>query len=802
MKKYIGICVMIFVCTGIRSYAQTDITGRVLDTDGKSLEYATVALYRAADSALLRGAVTDAEGKYLLEKVDRGKYMVTVSMIGYEKSSYTIEVVGSQILALPNTTLHENTQQLTEVTVSATRKFVEMKADKMIVNPEASITAASDDALEVLRKSPGIIIDKDDNVMLKNKSVRVMIDGRQTYLSGTQLAAMLRNMQAASIERIEIIENPSSRYDAEGDGGIIDIRTKRGMARGYNGTLSLGASVGEQFSDNYGIDLNYRTEKWNIYGNYYGGKRGIWYESDMDRRMASNGSSFKQNTEGETESYYHNVKLGVDYYFTPKQVVGFMVRGNFGNLSNENDADSRIVNINGSDVQRMHSEGNTDNDYQNLLVNLNYKQTMRRGHELSMDADMAKYRSNGIEDLNTVYTLSTPPLPPLILHKIQDGISDFYSFKADYTHVLGKKGRLETGVKASRATIDSDLDYTQRDEDGTWNDPYGRSNRFVYDEDIYAAYIAGNYKFNDRISLQAGLRGEQTVSDGNNLTIREQNKREYFNLFPSLFAQYRFNDKHTMNFAYSYRIGRPPYRILNPFIWMLDPYTYEKGNPFLNPRFTHSTKLSYTLNNSYIFFIDYAYTKDAWAVMYEQDDASPTTVITQRNLDNYHDISLSAVLPVKIAKWFTSNTNTAVFYAQYKAHLKEETFDNSGVAFRINTTFTFILPKEFAFELSGRYMSKLPNGMGVIDANGSVDAGIQKRFFKNKVVMKLGVNDIFNSTGTSYTMRYGNTDLLGKNRWDNRRISLSLNWRFGRSDIKAARQRASGLEEETRRAGN
>ncbi len=799
MKKLI--CIVVIILFVMQINAQTTIKGRVLETDGQPLEYATVALYSAGDSALQQGTTTNADGQFILEKVNLGKYYITVSMIGFGKATTNINVATARVYTLPDITLSESTQQLQEVTVTATRQFVEQQADKMVINPEASITTASEDALEVLRKSPGIIIDKDDNITLKNKSVKVMIDGRPTYMSGDQLAAMLRTMQATSIDRIEIIENPSSKFDAEGDGGIINIRTKRGMMRGYNGSLTLGASASNRFSDNYGIDLNYRTEKLNIYGNYYGGQRRGWSDVELTRWfMQSDSSSYKQYSYEDWTSSYHNAKLGLDYYITPKQVVGFMARGNLGTSDWESTSDARIADAADRDLQKMHTDNGGDNKWSNLLFNLNYKWTIDSlGQELTIDADMAKYYSKNLSDMATSYI---PPQSPLIFHKNQRATSDFYSIKVDYVWPIDPKTKMEMGVKSSWATIDSDLDYKQQDENGGWSDPGRMSNHFVYNENINAAYVSGNYKFNDKTSVQLGLRGEQTISKGNNTTSEERNERDYFNLFPSFFAQQKFNDNHQLGVSYSYRIGRPPYGLLNPFVWMLDPYTYNKGNPFLDPQFTHSAKLSYTFKNKYILSLSYSYTKDAWLQVFDQDDATRTTIIGWENLNNYYNTSATAVLPIEIAKWWKTNTSLTGYYGQFKSPYQGGEIDQSQFTFQGNTTFTFTLPKDFAIELSGRYMSKSVYGMAYMNARGSIDVGAQKQLFNKKATLKLSVSDIFNLQENSYTSQYENVNLIGKQHYDSRRVSLTFTWRFGRTDIKAARQRRTGLEEETSRAGN
>jgi hypothetical protein len=492
--------------------------------------------------------------------------------------------------------------------------------------------------------------------------------------------------------------------------------------------------------------------------------------------------------------------LGIDYNITPKQIVGFMARGNFGTSDFNGISDSQILDAANKDIQQMHTDNDGDNRWQNLLLNLNYKWTIDSlGQELSIDADMAKYFQRNISDMTTSYI---PPQAPLIFHKNQYAQSDFYSIKADYVLPINQKTKLEMGVKSSRATIDSDLDYTQQDENGAWNDPGQMSNHFVYSENIHAAYVSGSYQFNDKTSVQLGFRGEQTISKGNNTTINQSNERNYFNLFPSFFAQHKFNDNHQLGASYSYRIGRPPYGLLNPFVWMLDPYTYNQGNPFLDAQFTHSAKLSYTFKGKYMLSLSYSNTKDTWEQVIEQDDVTRTTIIGWENLNNYYNSSATVVLPVDIANWWKTNTTLTGFYGQYKSPFQGGEINMSQFTFQGNTTFTFTLPKDFAIELRGNYMSKFAYSMLLMNARGSIDLGAQKQLFDKKATLKLSVSDVFNLQENSYSSQFENINLTGKQRYDSRRVSLTFTWRFGRTDIKAARQRSSGLEEETGRAGN
>ncbi len=800
MRKLFITLVLVTLC-GLQAYNQSILRGKVINKSGEPLEYATVALYSLKDSVLQQGEVTGDDGHFIFNNIRQNSYYMAISMIGYTKV-YTdpVLVTSNKTYTLPDVVLSEEVINMQGVTISATRNFVEQQADKMVINPEASITTASDNILEVLRKSPGIIVDKDDNIMLKNKQVKVMIDGRPTYLSGEQLATLLRNTQATSIERIEIIENPPARFDAEGTAGIINIRTKRGMMRGYNGSLTLGGSIAKYFSDNYGINMNYRNDKWNIYGNYFGGYRKGWNDVDLTRHFSqSDHSVFNQYSESGWRTFNNNVKLGIDYYITPKQVVGFMTQGSYIKDRFWGTSNGNIFDSNNEKIQQISTDNDGPGDFKSFTLNLNYKYTIDTlGQELNIDADMGKYYPKNINDMTTTYI---PLIAPDITHKDQGSTDNFYSIKVDYVLPFNKKTKLETGVKSSYARMDGDLSFQQQDENGNWSDPNRMSNRFIYSENLNAAYLSAHHDFTEKTKAQIGLRGEQTRAKGDNRTSDDVNSRNYFNLFPSFFIQQKINDNHQLGFSYSYRIGRPPYSILNSFVWMLDPYTYNKGNPFLDAQFTHSTKLSYTLKNKYILSVDYSYTKNAWVQVFEQNDETRVTIIGWENLNNYYNSSVTLVLPIQITKWWNTNTNITGYYGQYQSPFMNGEINQSQFTFDGSTTFTFILPKDFAIELSGRYNSKSVYSMMKMQPWGTVDMGIQKQLFDKKATLKLNVNDIFKIQEFSYTSQYENVDLKGIQHYDSRRISLTFTWKFGSNDIKAARQRSTGLDDEAKRSG-
>ncbi len=799
----ISICLLLSLTAFAGEKKPGGVTGTVLDNKKQQpVDLVDVMLYTSKDSVFVKHTMSNEDGVFSFDGLTPGNYFIKAKLLGYREAKTESFEIRDVAVEVP-VKMEADEAVLSEVVVTGKKQFVEQHADKMVINPEATISTASDNILDVLGKSPGIVVDKDGNISLKGKSgITILIDDKPTYMSGDQLAAMLKNLQASTVERIEIMENPPAKYDAEGSTGVINIRTKRGTVRGFNGSLSANTQAGKYWRGHTGLDLNYRNEKWNIYGGLWGGFFNGWDDVDLTRKFPEgDGSTFKEYAYGTGHSDYSGLKLGVDYYLTKDQVIGFMGLGSRWKGSWDNNTQTDIYDWSGNKTSHENTMKNQDNSGNDWTANLNYRWTVDTlGRSLSADLDYAHYTFSSGSDMKTTYI---PEKLPQLINNYQDSYTNIYSFKVDYTHPFSKAIQLDAGLKTSLVDIDSDLDYKQKDnETGNWADPTKMSNRFKYSENINALYTSFKYKWNDSWDMQLGLRGEQTRSEGNNVTIDSINNQNYFNLFPTAFLQKTFSEKHQVNLSYAYRIGRPDYWLLNPFIWMLNPYTYNQGNPNLQPQFTHSMKLAYTLNQKYILSLGYAYTQDQYTQVFEQNDETKVTVITWRNLTNVNNADATLTIPVQVKKWLQINANLTGFYIEYKLpDEKGEILNRHKVTFRGNLISTFSLPKDWSVELSGWYVSKTIYGVMDMWPEGSMDAGIQKRLFDSKLSVKLGVTDVFNTLKGNYGSTYQNMDIRGIQHFDSRRLQLNLTWRFGQDNIKPARERKTGLEEESGRAG-
>ena len=791
---FVCFCVCFITTELIAQYA---VKGKVLDNRQQPVEFSNVILYKASDSIMVSHAITDAEGRFSLAAQQPDECYITASYIGYityKSKSFKI----SKDLTLDPIILAEDAQILDAVTITGQKRFIEQHADKMVINPEASITTASENILDVLSKSPGVIVDKDGNISVKGKSgISVLIDNKPTRLSGEQLAAMLRNMQSTSIERIEIIENPPARYDAEGSSGIINIKTKQGAMQGWNGSVTTGAQYSERFRNNNGLDLNYRNEKWNFFGNFYGGFNKMWNSIDLERRF-TDGSLFKEYGENESKNKYGGGKIGADYRLHKNHVVGVMGRYGFWDWNGGNQLINTDISKNNMVYQKEKTNSKPTEEGSDININLNYRWDIDSTSNLSVDLDYARYKYNSETNMNTGYD---PYRNPYITLNKQHSKTNIYSFKLDYENSLTDNTKISAGLKFSKVDISSGSFFREKDSIGNWYDTRRMSNDYDYKENINAAYLSVNHKFTPSFDVQLGLRAEQTIMKGYNITIDSLNKRRYINLFPTVFVSKKFTDNHQLTASYSYRIGRPNYWLLNPFVWMLNPYTYNEGNPELQPQFTHSAKLSYTLMQKYILSAGYSVTDEQYTQVVRQDDEAKISIIGWENLSKTENMDLTLVVPVDFTQWWKMNSNMTMFYVRYKSPLYGESLDESQVSFRGNMNHTFTLPKDWSVELSGWYQSKTVYGMGHFDARGAVDAGIQKQLLNKKLTLKASVTDIFNTLSNNYKFNYNNVNAIGKQGFDSRRFRINLTWRFGNEKLRPIRQRSSGAEEEAGRAG-
>lgn len=810
MKKLILIILPLLFCAAVTNAQQ--ITGNVKDDQGKALSGATVTLKKVKDSAIVKLAATNAAGQYSFTSITAGNYFVAVSYTGYAaKNSAAFEVSGAGDITVPEVALTKASGQLKEVVVAARKPMIEVKADKTILNVEGSINAVGQDALELLRKSPGVIVDKDDNLTLSGKNgVQVYVDGRPTPLSGKDLSDYLRTLQSSSIEAIEIITNPSAKYDAAGNAGIINIRLKKNKSYGTNGSVNAGYNQGITPKYNGGFSLNNRNKYVNAFGNYsYNDNTN---ENNINLRREILDTLFDQRSKLNMDNRSHNFKAGLDYFLNKRSTIGIMVNGAFSDQDLNNYSRTEISYIPTKQLDRILIADNTNkNTKKNINGNLNYRYVDSTGHELNVDADYGAYRNKSDQyQPNYYFDPNEKPLYNRIYHMYAPTDIDIFSLKTDYEQNF-KKGRLGLGGKISFVESINDFGrYDVNDTTGIEKLDVLRSNDFIYKENVNAGYINYNRQFKG-FMIQVGLRVENTHATGRSQGIKLDDNgnaveydstftRDYTNLFPSAAITFNKKPMSQFSFTYSRRIDRPNYQSLNPFEFKLDEYTYQKGNTELKPQYTNSFGITHTYKYRLNTTLNYSHVKDIFSQLIDVAEKSKT-FMTQKNLATQDIVSLNISYPFQY-KWYSIFGNLNAYYSHYKADLGvDRKVDLDVYAFNFFAQQTFRLGKGWTGEMSGFYSSPTI-WQGTIESSTiwSIDGGVQKAVFKGKGNIKASVSDIFKTLKWKGTSNFAGQNMIASGNFESRQLKLNFTYRFGNTQVKAARQRKTSQEEENKRA--
>jgi iron complex outermembrane recepter protein len=786
------------------------IAGQVVtDPTHAPATHATVSLLAAGTNTLVKAALPDKEGAFELEPIKAGNYVLSVSMAGYKRHlSQSITIgPGHWEAKLPVIVLAPADGLLGEVKVEARKPFIERKLDRLVVNVEGSISAAGSTVLNILERSPGVLVNEESGISLRGKQgVIVMIDGKPSPLGGADLMNYLKSIPATMIEKIELITNPSSRFDASGNAGIINIKFKKDQRQGLNGNLSVAYGQGVYHKPNVGVNANYRKKKWNIFGNYSVATPRGFTQFYINRRFfnqlsGATESIFDQNSYIRVKSNNHNLKLGADFYASKKTVIGVMLNTNMSNVQRRGFTNSIITDAAGNLQYTTQTDNIFPGKNRNFFGNANLKHTFdSTGRELTVDLDYGYFYSDAPQDFeNRYYNPLGAPLSKDRLLTDQLGTIGVKSIKADYVHPIGKDAKLEAGLKLSLVTTDNNIQFFTENA-GAFLFDRSRSNHFIYKENVNAAYISYAQELK-QTDFQLGLRMEHTVTDGRQITTGEKFSRNYLLLFPSVFINRKLAANHQLSASYTRRIDRPNYKQLNPFKVFVDPYTYSSGDPALRPVLTNSFELNYTLRNKYIASLSYTKSRATITDIFTQDDVTKISYQSPANLQDYEQYNLGVTIPLSLKKWMNTNIIASVYWNRYNSPLQGGQLQTDFTTWDINCTNNFIIGKKgWAAELSGFYQSKNAWGLFLIRNIAQVSTGIQKTSRDKKSTFKVAVADLFYTNRIAVIVKYQNMDFHTNRTWDSRVVTLSYTRRFGKNTVARARQRNTGMEDEKRRA--
>ncbi|MES2378931.1 MAG: TonB-dependent receptor [Bacteroidota bacterium] len=804
MKRQLQLILLLVVICSSQTYAQKgggQISGQVKDPQGKPLAGATVVLQNLPDSLKRQSAIAGQNGEFVFTGIVKGSYVLHVSHIGFQTFlASNLLIDDAYPIQLPLIILQPAAgNALKEVVIISKKPLVEQRIDRTVVNVDAMVSAASSNALDVLAKSPGVMVGANDDITLNGKNnLLVLIDDRPTYMTGQSLIAYLRSLPGSMLDKLELISNPPARYDANGN-AIINIVLKKNQAAGFTGAINLGYIQGVYARSNNALNVNYRTPKFNLFSN-------IGYSHDQNfsgqtYRRYFPSSAILQTSRSTYSSNAYNGRIGMDYFASPKTTFGIILTGSTRPKTD-------LFNYTASQYNSLMlldsvGRGSTSGNYpsQNYGVNLNLQHRFdQTGKVLAVNIDQLNYLT-GSNQLSPVEVY----LPNGNLRSSRQRVFTspsnihIYAGKADYTFPMAGKAELSAGLK---------LSYVNTGNQSSWFDQQGsnlvvdyrKSDHFQYHENINSAYL--NLKKDwKQWAVQAGLRLEQTNAGGHQLSNPAMPDstftKHYTNLFPSLYLLHKLDSlgNHTLVLSYSRRIRRPSYQQLNPFLFFQDQYSYNGGNTSLSPSFTQYVELRYSYKQYFGLTLSYGGGNNG---INSLTQAAGNLLITRPF--NCFDGRLIGVIPYisfNPVKWWTLNLNAVILFQTIKGSINGVTLDQHISTHEIETTNQFQLGKNWSAELNGFFPGSQTYGQSKNDAIYNISTGIQKRILHGQGTIRLNANDLLNTlTLHSQTLGINGVSAFNTRASDTRYLGLSFTYRFGKAANARKRNDNGSAEEE------
>lgn len=796
---------LVAVFSAARGQAQHHLSGTVTSANAGPVSDAIVQLLRWSDSSLVKNEFTDERGYFAFTDVSEGTYFLQVHAAGstphrhepFElRTSVTLDVV---IRAA---------QSIEEVRVTARKPYIEREKGKVVLNVEQSINAEGASAYELLEKAPGVRIDNKDNISLNGKPGTVIyIDGKPSPMTGTELANFLRGIGSAAIEKIELISNPSAKYDAAGS-SIINIRTKKDKRMGTNGSINGFYAQGVYPKAGGGFSLNHREKKFAVFSSYNYARREAFTSLVLDRQFSVNDTfsgAYVQDNLLKFDFSNHVLRAGADYYMNRRNTLGVVLSATDNRFNPRGENVSEVYNA-GRELTSFFGTKNRSSDHwYNYGVNLNYNHVFDSlGSDLTTDFDFARYANATRQNFTTRYydVNHLETTRPYLLDGDLASQLDIYAVKNDISKVFRGGLRAEAGQKSSYVVADSRASFFDASSGSALFDST-KSNHFIYTENINAGYLSLS-KDIGRWSLQGGLRVEHTAVTGIQIVYDSTFRRNYVQWFPNAVINYKPAKDHGIELNVSRRIRRPGYQQLNPFKFYLDPTTYKEGNPYLRPEVTASFELSHVYKQKITSTIGYASTADNIVeTIAPLPENGRITVQTNRNLAKVDVYSYNLAVPVEIRKWWYTSTSLNVYYAGYSGNIANTPISNRGnVTWSINTSNTFNFGTKWSAEVSGFYNAREIYAYDIIRPRWFVNAGVQRKLWNGRGSVRLNVNDMFYTNQITARVDYtGYTEHFVVRR-DTRQVTLSLSWKFGSNQAAGARRRQGGADDIKQRVGS
>jgi len=802
MKSYnlFIVLALLFLCK-LTVNGQQTVQGKVFGDDGNALPFANALLINSEDSKLVRGAVTDLNGDYIIENIQAGEYIVTVSFVGYNtQSSKPFVLKSNSTFTVPTITISE-TVGLDEVTVIAKKPLYQQKIDRMVINVASSILSAGTTALEVLERSPGVLVNRQDNSIsiVGKEGVVVMMNGKLSYMPTSSLVQLLDGMSSDNIESIELITTPPANFDAEGNAGYINIVLKKNIDTGLNGSYSLSGGIGNGTTTSDNINFNYRKNKINIFGDYGFSRRNqgqLWQFSRSFLSSSNTPTDLLTVTDRDPIQRNHSLRFGIDYQATEKTIIGMLISANDSKWSMDafNTSEQKENGIPTSFIEILNTEINS---IKNIRINMNLKHDFKKDGYVNFDLDYLYFDTNNPNTyVNSYFDGDNNFLEEEFTKSDKITPMEVIVGNADYSNQLNDRVKLETGVKAAFITFGNDVSVETFDGFNYIPDPALTSNSDL-DERILAAYTSLGYAISDKTDLKLGLRYEHTVSELISDTGGSLVDRSYGELFPTAYLSHKINDTLSFGASYSRRITRPTLREMAPFVIFFDPSTLISGNPAVQPAL--SDNVAFTTNYlSYLLKVEYSIEKGTIARFTPRIDPDTNLFTYQAdNLDRSEVFSITLGLPVTIANWWKTQNNLTYLNTITENNNGEFIFKSEQSTFRANSSHSFTITENFTSEINMNYFGASQFGYSKSEPIFAMNIGFQQKLNDSWGTLKFSVNDLLDSRAWKSTTSIPELNLnsVSELRFSNRTFILTYSRSFGDKKIKSSRKRQSAQDE-------
>lgn len=791
MKKYL--LSVVFVWVTIATLSAATIKGRLIDNETKQIiDFATVSLFNKSSKTPMKTVTTDEKGAFSIPNVKNGSYTLRISFVGYKTLEFPVFVTSkTPIVDLKTLQLSTDAKSLKAVEVIGQKSQMRFEVDKKVFDVDQNISAAGGSASEALQNIPSVNVDNEGNISLRNNSnVEVWINGKPSGLTADNRAQILEQMPAGSIESIEVITNPSSKYSPEGSAGIINLVLKKDRKAGYYGSVSVGANTfgGVNGSGN----INYNSSKVDAYANI--GIRYMQFNNSSDTYRESwqgnDTTILNQKNKGDMDRIGVFLRGGATYHVTRKDDIGLSFMGMFGGGDSRTTLTSRD-GLGALTRERWSDEDGTHNDWG---VTLDYTHLFGKNHDLRLYANYFQMNWNETNDF-TQNSLVKDVWLKSAQKQDENNSHQRWEFQADYSNQISDRFKIEAGYKGNINSRGDDV-YTLEGPDMENLKPQeALNNDFTYKENIQALYGTFSGKI-DNFSFQAGLRGEymryKTESRPWNAQAPDRT-REYWHLYPSLFLSYSLPKGNELQVNYTSRVNRPRGRQINAFRNVTDSTSISYGNPNLNPEFAHAIELNYIKNwDAHTLSASLYYRKTNDVIQQVRYFEEPVMYSTYENVTKMQNAGLELVAKNRLFKYLNLTTTVNMYYQQLNDF--DYTYvDNSGVASTMHydgeNNFTWnarimanlILPKNFSAQVTGNYNAKQLIAQGERRPNYSLDAGIRKSFFSRKFSIALSGRDLLDSRGRKNISWGDNFYQESHSRWGGRSVNLTLTYMFGKN---------------------